>query len=157
MQNQKCLLDGLKRIFEHINRVSSRLNLFTVVVKVPIVDLWKTDRDNLLKLPVNKCGFAVIDTNKYGLSPTLAGRTVQAKIIFDHVEFYRDLQPMGPVPQRLRLLGRVVRLDTVCQYASVETRGSGAHLFLQAAAPAMIGTSGPDEGKRTKRSLAAPG
>ena len=43
-------------------------------------------------LSVNKYGFAVIDTNKYGLAPTLAGKTVQAKIFFDHVEFYHDHQ-----------------------------------------------------------------
>ena len=57
--------------------------------KVPIQELWEADRESLLKLPeypfpvfryealsVNKYGFVVIDTNKYGLSPTLAGKMV---------------------------------------------------------------------------------
>ena len=76
--------------------------------KIPIQELWEADRESLLKLPeypfpvfryevlsVNKYGFAVIDTNKYGLAPTLAGKTVQAKIFFDHVEFYYDHHPVG--------------------------------------------------------------
>ena len=46
-------------------------------------------------LSVDKYGFAVIDTNKYGLAPILAGKTVQATIIFDHIEFYHDHHPVG--------------------------------------------------------------
>jgi len=59
------------------------------------------DADALLTLPeypfsvfryasltVSKTGFVVIDTNKYGLSPALAGEVVQAKIFFDHIEFF---------------------------------------------------------------------
>lgn len=76
--------------------------------KVPIQELWEVDRESLLKLPeypfpvfryevlsVNKYGFVVIDTNKYGRAPTLAGKMVQAKIFFDHVEFFHDYQPVG--------------------------------------------------------------
>ncbi len=44
---------------------------------------------------MNKTGFAVIDTNKYGLSPTLAGEVVQAKIFFDHIEFFHDHRAVG--------------------------------------------------------------
>lgn len=46
-------------------------------------------------LKVNKNGFAVVDTNKYGLSPTLIGETVQAKIYFDQIEFFYDHQLLG--------------------------------------------------------------
>ena len=76
--------------------------------KVPIQELWKDDESNLLRLPeypfsvfrycaltVNKYGFATIETNKYGLSPSLAGETVQAKIFFDYVEFFHDHHPVG--------------------------------------------------------------
>ncbi len=76
--------------------------------KVPIQELWQTDADALLKLPeypfsvfhyisltVNKTGLAVIDTNKYGLSPTLAGEVVQAKVYFDHIEFFHDHSAVG--------------------------------------------------------------
>ena len=76
--------------------------------KVPIQELWEEERPCLLKLPeypfsvfryealsVNKNGFAVIDTNRYGLSPALAGEMVQAKIYFDHVEFFYDHQVIG--------------------------------------------------------------
>ena len=76
--------------------------------KVPIQELWLEEKAALLKLPeypfsvfryasvtVNKTGFAVIDTNKYGLSPTLAGEVVQAKVFFDHIEFFHDHRPVG--------------------------------------------------------------
>ena len=76
--------------------------------KISIQELWEEDADNLLELPeypfqvfryttvtVNKTGFAVIDTNKYGLSPALAGETVQAKVFYDHVEFFHDHVPVG--------------------------------------------------------------
>jgi hypothetical protein len=41
---------------------------------------------------VNKYGFVTVDTNKYGLSPELAGHVVQAKIFFDRLECYYDHQ-----------------------------------------------------------------
>ena len=76
--------------------------------KAPIQELWKEDEERLLKLPeypytvfryatlmVSKTGFVVIDTNKYGLSPQLSGRMVQAKIYCDHVEFFHDHKPVG--------------------------------------------------------------
>lgn len=44
---------------------------------------------------MNKYGFATLDTNKYGLAPALSGRIVQAKLFFDHVEFYYDHKPVG--------------------------------------------------------------
>lgn len=78
------------------------------VHNVPIEEIWKEDEKALLQLPeypfqvfryaaltVSKTGFATIDTNRYGLSPTLAGQTVQAKIFFDHVEFYHDHKSVG--------------------------------------------------------------
>lgn len=62
--------------------------------KIPIEELWQDDSKKLLILPehpysvfryealvADKTGFAVVDTNKYGLSPTLAGKAVQAKMI----------------------------------------------------------------------------
>lgn len=76
--------------------------------KIPIQELWEEEKPCLLKLPdyafsvfryeavsVNKNGFAVIDTNKYGLSPALSGEMVQAKIFFDHIEFFYDHQAIG--------------------------------------------------------------
>lgn len=76
--------------------------------KLPIQELWVADENSLLKLPehlfsifqyeavsVNKYGFAVIDTNRYGLPPVLAGRIVQTKLFFGHIEFYHDHQPVG--------------------------------------------------------------
>lgn len=220
-QNQECLLEGLKRVFEHIGGVPPRLrfdNLSTAVVKVledgereltegftrfmlhyrfraefcnpaagnekgnvenkvgysrrnafvpvptvtsfeefneqlwewcekdaqrlhykykvPIQELWEADRDALLNLPeypfpvfryealsVNKYGFAVIDTNKYGLAPTLAGKTVQAKIFFDHVEFYHDHQPVG---RYRRSYGRDEELYDWTQYVGTLLKKPGA-------------------------------
>jgi hypothetical protein len=46
-------------------------------------------------LTVSKSGFVTIETNKYGLSPMLSGETVQAKIFYDHVEFFHDHHPVG--------------------------------------------------------------
>ena len=76
--------------------------------KVTIQELWLEEKSELLKLPeypfpvfryasvtVNKTGFAVIDTNKYGLSPALAGEVVQAKAFFDHIEFFHGHRPVG--------------------------------------------------------------
>ncbi len=220
-QNQECLLEGLKRVFEHIGGVPPRLrfdNLSTAVAqvleegkreltegftrfmlhyrfradfcnpaagnekgnvenkvgysrrnafvpiptvpsfedfnehlwewcerdaqrlhykyKVPIQELWEADRNALQKLPeypypvfryealsVNKSGFAVIDTNKYGLSPTLAGKTVQAKIFFDHVEFYQDHQPVG---RYRRSYGRNEEQYDWTQYISTLMKKPGA-------------------------------
>ena len=220
-QNQECLLEGLKRVFEHIGGVPPRLkfdNLSTAVAKVleggereltegfrrfmlhyrfqadfcnpaagnekgnvenkvgysrrnafvpvptvtsfeafnewlwawcekdaqrlhykykiPIQELWEADRDALLKLPeypfpvfryealaVNKYGFAVIDTNKYGLAPTLAGKTVQAKIFFDHVEFYHAPQPVG---RYRRSYGRDEELYDWTQYVGTLLKKPGA-------------------------------
>ena len=104
--------------------------------KVPIQELWEADRDALLKLPeypfpvfryealsVNKYGFAVIDTNKYGLAPTLAGKTVQAKIFFDHVEFYHDHHPVG---RYRRSYGRDEELYDWTQYVGTLLKKPGA-------------------------------
>jgi transposase len=68
-----------------------------------IMDLWKDEKRKLLSLPeheyevfryealtVNKLGFVTVDTNRYGLSPELAGKIVQAKIYFDKIEVYYD-------------------------------------------------------------------
>lgn len=76
--------------------------------KVPIQELWQEEKSVLLKLPeypfsvfryssmtVNKTGFAVVDTNRYGLSPSLAGEVIQAKIFFDRIEFFYEHRPVG--------------------------------------------------------------
>jgi len=73
--------------------------------KLSIGELWAQEKEKLLSLPeyeyevfryeshnVNKTGFISIDTNKYGLSPTFAGKTVQTKIFYDRVEVYYDRQ-----------------------------------------------------------------
>lgn len=70
-----------------------------------ISELWEEERQHLLTLPeydyevfryeslsVNKYGFVTIDTNKYGLTPELAGKVIQAKIYAEKVELYYDRQ-----------------------------------------------------------------
>ena len=65
--------------------------------------LWEIEKHHLLPLPeheyevfryeclsVNKYGFVIIDTVKYGLSPELHGKVVEAKIYFDKIELYYD-------------------------------------------------------------------
>jgi hypothetical protein len=39
-----------------------------------------------------KTGFATVDKSKYGLSPELSGKIVQAKIYFDRIQFFYDRQ-----------------------------------------------------------------
>ena len=68
-----------------------------------IRELWNEDKNNLLALPeygyevfryeslaVSKTGFVTVDTNKYGLSPEMANKVVQAKIHFDKIEVFYD-------------------------------------------------------------------
>jgi transposase len=72
-----------------------------------IREIWTEEKGRLLRLPeheyevyryealsANKYGYVTIDTNKYGLSPTLAGKQVQAKIYHDRVELYYEGQLM---------------------------------------------------------------
>ena len=74
-------------------------------------------------LTVGKSGFATIDTNRYGLSPTLAEETVQAKIFFDHVEFFHDHIPVG---QFKRSYGSHEEIYDWTQYVTTLCRKSGA-------------------------------
>jgi transposase len=68
-----------------------------------IQELWSDERQHLLTLPtheyevfrydslkVNKYGFVKVDTAKYGLSPEMQGKVVQAKIYFDRIEVFHD-------------------------------------------------------------------
>lgn len=76
--------------------------------KVSIKSLWEIESKELLPLPrygfpifrheatsVNKYGFCTIETNKYGLSPSLAGETVETKIYYDTIEFFYEGQKVG--------------------------------------------------------------
>ena len=220
-QNQECLLEGMKRIFEHIGGVPPRLrfdNMTTAVaqvlkdgertltdgfnrfmlhyrfqadfcnpasgnekgnvenkvgysrrnffVPVPTItsfeafneelwqkceedgnrphymkkslinDLWADDTAELLELPaypfqvfryaalvVNKNGFATVDTNRYSLSPALHGETVQAKVFFDHIEFYHDHQFIA---RFRRCYGTREEIYDWTQYVSTLVRKPGA-------------------------------
>lgn len=104
--------------------------------KIPIQELWEEEQKELLALPshpftvfrytsvtVNKTGFATIDTNKYGVSPVLAGEIVQAKVFYDHIEFFHDHQKVGDFPRSYKTN------DEVCdwtQYISILCRKPGA-------------------------------
>lgn len=68
-----------------------------------IRDLWEEEKQHLLTLPeyeyevfsyeslaVSKTGFIMVDTNRYGLSPEMSGKVVQAKIHFDKIEVFYD-------------------------------------------------------------------
>jgi len=68
-----------------------------------ISELWEDEKQHLLALPeheyevfrydslkVNKFGYIKLDAAKYGLSPELAGKVVQAKIYFDKIEVFYD-------------------------------------------------------------------
>ena len=68
-----------------------------------IRELWEEERHHLLtlpeyeyevfsyeSLPVNSTGFILFDTNRYGVSPEMSGKVVQAKVYFDKIEVFFD-------------------------------------------------------------------
>ena len=98
--------------------------------------MWEEERSKLLELPaydfpvfryttltVGKSGFTTIDANRYGLSPTLAGETIQTKIFFDHVEFFHDHIPVG---QFKRSYGSNEEIYDWTQYVTTLCRKPGA-------------------------------
>lgn len=104
--------------------------------KIPIGTLWAEEKQKLLTLPeyeyevfryeslsVNKTGFVTIDTNRYGLPPTLAGKIVQAKIFFDRVEVYYDRQCLS---RYARSYGRQQEVTDWKQYLPMLLRKPGA-------------------------------
>jgi hypothetical protein len=104
--------------------------------KTLISELWEEEYEHLLTLPeyeyevfryeslsVNKTGFVLIDTNRYGLSPTFAGKVVQAKIFFDRVELYYDRQLLKTYE---RSYGRHQEIADWKQYLPVLLRKPGA-------------------------------
>ena len=101
-----------------------------------IQDLWKADEVALLALPeqpftvfryetvtVSKTGFATIDKNQYGLSPALSGKLVQAKVFYDHIEFFHDHRPVGRYQRSYKTHDKVYDWT---QYVSVLCRKPGA-------------------------------
>ena len=104
--------------------------------KTAINDLWQDDKAQLLVLPaypyevyrytavvVNKNGFVTIDTNHYGLSPTLHGETVQAKVFSAHIEFYHDHKLVARFP---RSYGTQQEIYDWTQYLTTLIRKPGA-------------------------------
>ena len=77
---------------------------------------------------MSKNGFATIETNKYGLSPALSGETVQAKIFFDHVEFFHDHRSVGSYPRSYKKGDEVYDWT---QYVSVLCKKPGATLHTR--------------------------
>ena len=101
-----------------------------------ISELWAEEKGKLLTLPeyeyevfryeslsVNKTGFVTIDTNRYGLPPTLAGKVVQAKIFFDRVEVYYDRERISAYA---RSYGRQEEVTDWKQYLPILLRKPGA-------------------------------
>ena len=104
--------------------------------KVPIRELWEKEKEKLLVLPphpyqvfryttlaVNKYGFVTIETNKYALPPELSGKVVQAKLWYDHVEFFYDHRAAG---EYRRSYGSNEELMDWTQYTSVLAKKPGA-------------------------------
>jgi len=104
--------------------------------KKPISALWAEEKQKLLMLPeyeyevyryeslsVSKTGFVTIDTNRYGLPPTLAGKVVQAKVFFDRVEVYYDRQCISSYA---RSYGRQQEVTDWKQYLPMLLRKPGA-------------------------------
>jgi hypothetical protein len=70
---------------------------------IKLSELWEEEKKHLLNLPtyeyevfryeslrVSKDGYIKIDSNKYGVSPEMSGKIVQAKIYFDKIAVYYD-------------------------------------------------------------------
>ena len=104
--------------------------------KMLISELWAEEKETLLIFPefeyevfryeslsVNKTGFVTIDTNRYGLAPSFAGKVVQAKIFFDRVEIYHDRQLLKTYS---RSYGRGQEVTDWKQYLPTLLRKPGA-------------------------------
>jgi len=102
----------------------------------PISELWEQERGCLLALPeheydvyryealsVNKYGFITVDTNKYGISPELEGKTVQAKIYYNRIEIYCERSLLKTYA---RSYGRNDEVMDWKQYLPVMVRKPGA-------------------------------
>ena len=72
---------------------------------------------------MNKTGFVVIDTNNYGLSPTLCGEKVQAKIFYDRIQFFHDHDLVG---EYRRSYGQAEDLMDWTQYVETLCKKPGA-------------------------------
>jgi transposase len=79
---------------------------------LPISELFEEERVKLLHLPeypyeafryesfrVSKTGFIVFEKNSYGLSPMLSGKSVQAKVFYNRIEFYFEHQLLKTYPR----------------------------------------------------------
>jgi len=103
----RCDTDHNRRHYSPPRRVASEADFCEAKVMneqdTTITELWSSEKSQLLTLPeyeyqvfryeslsVNKNGFVILDTNKYGLSPELYGKVVQVKIYFDKIEVYHD-------------------------------------------------------------------
>jgi len=106
-----------------------------------INELWKQERLNLLMLPeheyevfryesltVDKNGFVMINTNKYGLSPEFSGQIVQAKIYFDTVQLYHDHQLLKTYARSYK---RKEEISDWKEYLSVLVKKPGAAPHLR--------------------------
>jgi hypothetical protein len=104
--------------------------------KTLIRELWTEEKGKLLTLPeyeyevfryeslrVNKYGFVFVDTNKYGIPPTFAGKVVQAKIFFDKIELYYNHQLLKTYS---RSYGRQEEVTDWKQYLPTLIRKPGA-------------------------------
>lgn len=104
--------------------------------KVPIQNLWEEEAGSLLALPeypfsvfrytalsVSKYGFVTVENNKYGLNPELSGKTVQAKIFNDRIEFFYEHQPVGAYQ---RSYGRGKEICDWTQYLTTLCKKPGA-------------------------------
>lgn len=104
--------------------------------KVSIQSLWEEEQAELLALPevpydvfryealkVSKTGFAAIETNRYGLSPELHGKIIQAKIFCDKIEFYHD---HSMIASYRRSYGKNEELMDWTQYVRTLCRKPGA-------------------------------
>ena len=108
VQAQYLSAKGMTQLVRTIGKVKKQINPALKIdgILLTLVDTrtnFARDTANLLwqnygsvlrifKTQISKTGFVTIDTNRYGVSPELAGRLVQAKLWFDKIEIFHDHQ-----------------------------------------------------------------
>jgi hypothetical protein len=136
--------------------------------KTAIQYLWKEEKDSLLALPkypfpifryaaltVNKYGFAVIDTNKYGLSPSLSGgKPYRRRFSLTMWSFTMTTSRLADTPEAM---GRMKNF-TIGRSTLEPSARSPEPLNIPVLSPdasAVAAASGPNARQRTKKRFAA--
>jgi transposase len=84
----RCDADHDREHYRHGDTLESRWE--QEKKQLPALPKYEYDVFRYESVTVNKTGFITVESVKYGLSPELSGKVVQAKIRFDRIELFYD-------------------------------------------------------------------